>query len=449
MNDVMVLFMTLSLLSSFALCDELKFVGVIVRHGARAPSHPIPDLEHRVFWHNGYEELTSLGQRQLYLFGRLLRKKYIEDEKFLPASYNPSKVTFRSTYYHRTTSSAQSLAVGLYPDGLEKLAPEQLDNKNGIWLPPQELHVPDYVKTGLKNSSLPFDLPSIPVLNFAAKYDRAIVFDSCPRYGYYRKSYYNTSAFRETYQKHNKTFQEICGILNIRCDRVEGYNTFLYADYIFASIFDGQLPELAARKDLVDHVLRFYTDLMLGELVVNPVMKSISLHGFSESYPEFFEHAISDPEHALKMSVWATHDSTLLAYLVALGIPRGKIYEVIEYASNFVIELRQSPDKEYYVNVFYNGADMFGKVPMHEFVQKIKQTGKLEAEWDEICKIPEQLAVFPESAAGKDEVNWWVILPGIIFMMVAVGVAIRKLKGRKSDSTEAPESAMTFAIINH
>jgi len=64
--------------------DELKMVLEVFRHGARTAVANYWD--YNKYWDHG--ELTPVGMRQHYLLGKILRKKYIEDLKFLSPEYN-------------------------------------------------------------------------------------------------------------------------------------------------------------------------------------------------------------------------------------------------------------------------------------------------------------------------------------------------------------------------
>ena len=441
------IFMILDMMVALALPDELKLVIALVRHGARTPIKPIPELAKRIAWPVTLEDLTPIGQRQLYLLGRMLRKKYIEDEKFLPAVYNASLVQVRSTQFRRTIMSDQSLVTGLYTGGLEKLTPEQLSQEQ-IWVPPINLTFSSLVKTSLKDSALPFDMHAFPILNYALNSERLLFFSSCPKYSFVRGSYYKTDKFSEVYKQYNETFQEVCNLIGVNCVNVKGSDTFFYVDNIVSAEFHDKLPELSPQKDLVYEMLRFYTDLMLGELVMDPVMNTICTNGMSIEFPKYFENAING--QGPKINLFETHDSSILGWLNAFGIPRKGIYEVIPYASNIIFELRKDANGEYYVNMIYNDKILMGHVPMKEFVEKIKALGKLEVKWDEWCKIPET----QDSSTGISEHNWsiWWILSAVFVAVIGIVAAIiAKLKSGKTESAIPQvnnESSISISILS-
>lgn len=97
---------------------ELVQVIHLGRHGARSPNnfelHPSPYPEKE-------GELTVLGLTQQFFLGKEMRKRYVEDLKFLSDSFNSSEVLIRSSYKNRTIRSALAFVNGLYPqeNGIE------------------------------------------------------------------------------------------------------------------------------------------------------------------------------------------------------------------------------------------------------------------------------------------------------------------------------------------
>uniref|UniRef100_A0A914QR47 acid phosphatase n=1 Tax=Panagrolaimus davidi TaxID=227884 RepID=A0A914QR47_9BILA len=99
--------------------NELLFVQVVWRHGDRAPMSNYPtDSHNESTWPGGWGELTSVGMRQQYTLGKLLRQKYItSDPPFLSARYTPKEIYIRSTDVNRTIISAMSNLAGMFPAG--------------------------------------------------------------------------------------------------------------------------------------------------------------------------------------------------------------------------------------------------------------------------------------------------------------------------------------------
>ena len=220
-------------------CEKVKFVAIFLRHGARSPIKLIDKFSKYYSWPMGPEELTPLGQRQHYLLGRVLREKYIIKHNMFPNGFDPTKIYLRSTDIHRTIMSAQSFAMGLYSNGSQRLSNKQLKNAN--WKPPVNITLPDYVLEELNYSSFPFDVPILPVTNYALSDERLLFYASCPIYGKYRSKFYETEEFKKIEAKYKDSLRKTCRLNKVDCSNITKFDYFLYADYIIAADFDGRI----------------------------------------------------------------------------------------------------------------------------------------------------------------------------------------------------------------
>ena len=59
--------------------------------------------------------LTAFGERQMYLRGREMRKRYITTNGFLSSSFNPAEVQAFSIYDRASIASAEAYFSGFYP----------------------------------------------------------------------------------------------------------------------------------------------------------------------------------------------------------------------------------------------------------------------------------------------------------------------------------------------
>jgi len=93
--------------------------------------------------------------------------------------------------------SAQSVILGMYPDQLDKLNLKQFNNE-AIWAPPINLTIPLYIKEQLKNSSISYDIPVIPIRinigdvkhvrgirSYTWKFDKMLQLELCPAFQHY------------------------------------------------------------------------------------------------------------------------------------------------------------------------------------------------------------------------------------------------------------------------
>lgn len=92
---------------------QLKQIHVITRHGSRTM---LPKNADNLMEEEG-ATLTPLGQSQLYQLGTWLRQEYsnVPNNLLQLDYYNPSHHRLESTNLDRTLSSANSLALGLFP----------------------------------------------------------------------------------------------------------------------------------------------------------------------------------------------------------------------------------------------------------------------------------------------------------------------------------------------
>jgi hypothetical protein len=134
-----VVLLWLLLLSSVAAEMKLKQLHVITRHGSRYALTKTQTLVEGT----GEGTLTPLGQKQMFDLGVWLRKFYESFSLF--DVYDPSKVHLQSSAFERTVTSANSLALGFFPQSARDPASMSLlsviaanvpvyttDNKNDV-----------------------------------------------------------------------------------------------------------------------------------------------------------------------------------------------------------------------------------------------------------------------------------------------------------------------------
>ena len=73
-----IILLFISLLATMSLAsDRLEMVLEICRHGARAPVSQEFNVT-KTYWPEGTGMLTRVGERQHYLLGKELRKRYVQ-----------------------------------------------------------------------------------------------------------------------------------------------------------------------------------------------------------------------------------------------------------------------------------------------------------------------------------------------------------------------------------
>eukprot|EP00831_Metopus_contortus_P079462 TRINITY_DN7908_c0_g1_i5.p1 TRINITY_DN7908_c0_g1~~TRINITY_DN7908_c0_g1_i5.p1 ORF type:complete len:175 (-),score=46.72 TRINITY_DN7908_c0_g1_i5:414-938(-) len=129
----------------------------------------------------------------------------------------------------------------------------------------------------------------------------------------------------DVYKRQVSTQSTWGSMMRIDCSNVKGKQLFFYVDYFIASEFDGQFPELSENKELLKSIQRIYTHLLADELSNHKDMKGMAFHNFFSIVPKFFDNTLNNPDNAYKLALFATHDSTILAYLFAFGVTDKKI----------------------------------------------------------------------------------------------------------------------------
>jgi hypothetical protein len=409
-----------------ALADQLKFVAVFFRHGARGPEVENEVFGNKVRWPLGFGQLTPSGERQLYLLGRGLRQRYVEELRFLPANYNESLIRVRSTDYPRTIESAESLTLGLYPFNLPQLTQQQLSDSS-TWMPPFRLSLSDEIYASLKNSSLPFDYPLLAVRSHNRTYDHLLNFASCPKYISYRRAFYNTPAYYKLEEQYKPFLTFVCNYLQLNCTTVKYAKYFAFVDTLISAEFDGQLPQMTALPEVMKTAEQCYRDLMVGEISYDPEMYKIAMFNYSVLLPEFIQNAIEYPLESPKLALFSTHDSTLYANLRTFDALKNDT--LVPYASHIVFELWQRNDGTHFVNATFNGHPLLAPLSPDDLQHLLSRYGTIK-DWDETCQIPPLTA--GNSEAGQ--LTWLLGVAVGLILLLSLILTVALVKNRKDHS---------------
>jgi len=412
----------LALIFIFCVCeDPLKFAVIILRHGARSPRENLKELKDRLVWPMGKDKLTPAGQRQLQDVGKKMRTTYIEKYNLIPPEYDASQIVARSSNNHRTIMSAYSFLFGLYPDLNEIYSLENLMNMQN-WTAKEVMKSminPNVLEKGDFSNIL-----NIPIIDYGPSSHNMLSFYGCKRYGFDRMEYYKTAAFEKVHEKYNENFQKACKLIGVSCENLKQRPVWEYVDTILTSEFDGQLPELSLNPEIVDSLERFYTEAEYGELTMEPSFQTpLAMEGFSKAIPEYFETAFNNPENPLKMAVLATHESTILALLIGLGLKMQGLYETVPYSSNLIFEMRQregsdpKDENSYYISSLFNDQKVLDDMPLKDFNNWLSSKGVLPGPYEEICKIPEII----QNSISTSESHSIAIIFAINIILVFMG----------------------------
>lgn len=99
------------------------FVVEVSRHGARSSKKIFEFTADREKNFKNSSQLTQLGRKQHFDLGAYIRKRYIEDNRLLNASYDEREVYVQTTYLNRTYLSALYQLMGMFPEN----GPHRLD----------------------------------------------------------------------------------------------------------------------------------------------------------------------------------------------------------------------------------------------------------------------------------------------------------------------------------
>lgn len=307
------------------LSRKLQVAHVLYRHGIRAPVHIYPNDKYQAKdWPNGVEQLTQKGMLLEHKLGQFLKKRYMSDSNFLNTSYLRSQVDVKSSDVDRCLQSAQCQLAGMYPPrGF------QVWNKDIAWQP-------------------------IPVHTTPRPNDTLIrPMDKCPRLNEIRKQRENSVAYKAEVDKNMELLQNVSFYagMNLSFD-----NLWWITDCILSEQKEFNDVPAWSRKvwrpmmNLSDTIFanRWRGDDEMGRITGGPLLAHINDNMLRWSTNDIVR---SDKykSKVKKFNLFSGHDQTLLALGCALNIP----IEIPVFASSMLVELYHSPEKNYWVEIYY------------------------------------------------------------------------------------------------
>jgi hypothetical protein len=192
--DVLLLMLVVQYAITATAEKHLKQIHVISRHGS---STMLPKDADTLIEEDG-STLTPLGQSQLYNLGSWLRQTYLsqlEDLRY----YNPSFHRLESTNMDRTLSSANALALGLFP---------LTQRATGLLLE----DVNNNLEPALLTTSLEYP-PAIPVYSIDEGNDVYLrAFQLCPTFFDNLQLLYETPSWKQLEDQHEPLLRKLANI---------------------------------------------------------------------------------------------------------------------------------------------------------------------------------------------------------------------------------------------
>lgn len=309
-------FVLVSLIASVTIVgSSLELVQILYRHGDRAPNYLFPTDVNNDYWTNiGLGQLTNLGKQQHFALGQYIGQRYAG---FLNSTYNFEEILINSTTVDRALMSAYSNLAGLFPP-----AGVQVWNENIAWQP-------------------------IPVHTRPEAIDYIVdTFAYCPKYTLLSDAVAHSPPVQQLNAENadlfafvsNQTGYNVTDIYSLSdveeallCDKSHNLSVPSWVDPIW-----DQMVQLQAMKFYYEYAIPPLTRLtggpLLGHMIGNMNLKT------------------SGQIEKRKAFVYSSHDTSVVAFLSALGV-----WDVISppYACAVFVELQKLSDGTHGVQVFY------------------------------------------------------------------------------------------------
>eukprot|EP00826_Nyctotherus_ovalis_P020122 TRINITY_DN16293_c0_g1_i6.p1 TRINITY_DN16293_c0_g1~~TRINITY_DN16293_c0_g1_i6.p1 ORF type:complete len:390 (-),score=86.74 TRINITY_DN16293_c0_g1_i6:35-1204(-) len=294
-----------------------------------------------------------------YILGRTLRKRYIEDHKFLSEHYTPGQILVYATDAARTIESAQAQLVGLYGEGMGRfIEPQMIENA----VPPNEHNYTKWQKK-LGRSAVKYGYAEIPV--YGVRDNIMVPSQLCRGISEMVRTYARENGERK--KEKSKEFEakgvykEVAAAFGVEEEKVNLSNVLTLRDIVISSLWEGhpvKREEVSLRlKEITDPVdlflsYEYFFKVQYEDRVVHKIIASGFLNKVKELIAEKVEAVRRNAESPLKFALFSGHDTMLNAIIMGLKINQGDI--LVPFASAVVLELYQREDKSFIVTVIFD-----------------------------------------------------------------------------------------------
>lgn len=372
--------------------DELILVFEISRHGARAPV----DEKYSKDFEVGTGMLTPSGMRQHYLLGRYLRKKYVDEMKFISSHYNQDEIHVSSTHMPRTIQSARCHLLGMFPPAStnKKVSDEKMFKS----LPHIKLSG-NY--TGDSEDSIPGRYEPIAVNNNEIKRDSIYATGSCP---YLAKQIESRKTNRKLWTKYDdyfkpRIYKQLADYFNMTEDSIHYLLAHDLGDVLISYEYEGLLKEGTFTEKEWKTISRLqlpwllHTSTPLGnKLMVSKLLNPVIELMHWKMGREYDKRLVFPYRGTEKYVFYSSHDLMISNFLKFFQ-PEDLYYDRVDYASNFIFELYKRGDEEdkFFFKIFYNNQQI--KLPgckqmdcdFDEFEESFRDRGLTQEEVFYIC----------------------------------------------------------------
>jgi len=412
------------IITNIFVCDKLRFVFGVFRHGARAPWNSLDQNNIDIFgskWES-QSQLTDVGLRQHYLLGYKNKEKYFSKLN-ISQTYNPNEIGIFSTDTERTIMSLYSELFGMFPP---KSGPKLSDASKPFANPPiKNFNFTEKIDF-LKDDVLAAGVNPFPVhlFDYNAKYFHLYDARICPGV----KEYQDENKKSEKYLNYSNGIIDKYGEKIIKLENktdISELRTFenMYSvfDTFMANWIDGRdLSKFTESGINLDEFKNLTIDFLTWDLFYisfGDKDSYVARVAFSPVFRYLFQLMDNRIEMDLKnqkdvynslnpkMLLYSAHDTTLSSMNVFLTYMFGKerVKSFYTYfASSFYFELYQNEtakilndkdnfDEKYYLNVLFNEKNIFGgPISYAEFKMNIFNKLLSESEINVFCKFSEK-----------------------------------------------------------